>query len=164
LAIVAGLLGSILKGIQEADFLRQLIGATVQILGFTGIIIGIIYPRLGTSTKDIQQNLREWTEAYQKSPPEFASTYIQPILTSNVDRLDKLQTTFISTLSKLHYGAIAFAAALVTELFHFKMYDGTVSQLWSCSNQIAFGIELGLLFFGIEMLLLGLMGTFRLAF
>jgi hypothetical protein len=176
LGFAAGVLSSFASEAADREFLEMLIPATGQMLAFTGIIIGVMYPALRFLVSDTDREIERLVERLsrvEQSSPESEG------ITKRIARLDtELQTARgvqMRVLVGLTSTAACLGAALVIELLHLRLLAGlslsVAPEVWFALfpvaprlSSIAFSIELFFVTGAIALLVLSLIRGVRLAF
>ena len=161
LVALVALLAVGLTGRYIDEFLRQLNGATVQLLGFTGIILSVASAAYYSSRRDMAAISQGWFQLGQdpKAPPPLKQKAAN-VQKGLARKIKEIQATFRRCFNALVLSASAFAALVIIGLLHTK----AGGHVWFVTNGIFFFIETFLLVFGAEMLLIGLYILSRVTF
>ncbi len=164
LPVFVALLALFAIGLTEryiAEFLRQLNGATVQLLGFTGIILGVASAAYYSSRRDMAAISQGWFQLGQDPktplPLKDKAAHVQAGLAV---KIKEIQATFRRCFNALIVSVSAFAILVIIGVLNTK----AGMHMWFVINGIFFFAESFLLVFGIEMLLLGLYILSRVTF
>ncbi len=145
-------------GANDAEFLRQLNSATVQLLGFTGIVLGIGYAAYHESLKALESRSRGWFDFSQSPnlplPLKEQASKAQNLL---AEKANIMPTEFNRCFKAFFVSASAFAFLTIVALVHLRsgVYQCLCYELFDMQ---AVFTEFFLLVLGIVMLLIGLFG------
>jgi hypothetical protein len=159
---VALLLSVVIRAYPDRESLRLVIEATVQLLGFGGIILGISYPTHRSLIRSLRRERIEWMRRLARSKhltkdQENSTESPQPDAEKMILYLQNqiLRTVkdYAETQAVFMFSFLLMGGELFLSIFHLVEYD----QIQSPAN-----LSAGTLLFGIEImfLLTGLGGVF----
>ena len=154
-------------------FLNDLNTATVELLGFTGIILTIAFAAYYSARTALDSDSRGWFDVGTKPVPSDAD----PKKVQELEKIQELALKWQNHLKKeaeempsrfrLCFGAFFLSASVFAVLTAIEIFDlKTQSLLWGCLNIINhmfFFAEFFLLVYGIEMLVFGFYALSRAA-
>ena len=144
-----------------SEFLKELNAATVQLLGFTGIILGVAYAAYYSSLAQLNNVSNEIFELHEALGSNQAASVNQQDIAKMQEglarqqaelapKIEAMDREFRRSFNALVVSASAFAVLVIVGLFHLQICS------WAIISDLFFFCECFLLLFGIEILLLGL--------
>jgi hypothetical protein len=187
LAILVGILSMFMTGKPESDqaFLIQLNNVNTQLLAFSGVILGVLYPSLRSFITDMGERLVAWKRdlvnlptmstsetkmLVDRLPAKYlgSSKPLKKILVEIIVEIEKYaheaRMIYAQVIMGMFVSLVAFGVATILELLHLRSLSAPPPFLVPYGNSLVFFLEFFLLTLGIGMLLRSLVKGAVLAF